>query len=162
MSTKTRDRRDDLYSFDKFIVRAHRSAAGTAWRWRTELLTLGGLGAALIWLTRQVGIHWAVMVLAAALGIVLALPWSRRFIIRRDTVAARHQVGTPLSRLTGVYAAFLDGEPVLQGVVIPRTTGRPRGRKNPSPLIPISTATGGPSAGPPPVPDPRPGRRPPP
>ena len=31
-------------------------------------------------------------------------------IIRRDTLAARHKVGTPLSRLYDVYAAFMDGE----------------------------------------------------
>ena len=38
-STKTRGKRDDLYSLDKYIVKMHHSAAGTAWRWRTELLT---------------------------------------------------------------------------------------------------------------------------
>ncbi len=40
-------------------------------------------------------------------------------IIRRDTLAARHKVGTPLSRLMDTYAAFLDGEPILQGVIVP-------------------------------------------
>jgi hypothetical protein len=40
-------------------------------------------------------------------------------IIRRDTLAARHKVGTPLSRLMDTYAAYLDGEPVLQGVIVP-------------------------------------------
>jgi len=208
-TTKTRGKRDnDLYSFDRFIVKAHRSAAGTAWRWRTELLTLSGLLAVLIWLTSQVTITGAAVVLAAAIGIIFILPWSRRFttrrfwcvlarhrfhrlcwearlhtragrlpvvlrarptkvgerltvwcragicaddftansgelaaacyarearvtrntswsqivtidIIRRDTLAARHQVGTPLSRLTDTYAARLDGEPVLSGVVVP-------------------------------------------
>ena len=40
-STKTRNskRDNDLYSFDQLIVKVHRSAAGTAWRWRTELLS---------------------------------------------------------------------------------------------------------------------------
>ena len=92
-TTKTRNsKRDDMYSLDKFIVKAHRSAAGTAWRWRTELLTLGGLGAALIWLTRQVTIYPAVVVLAAAIGILFGLPWSRRFITRRFwCVLARHR-----------------------------------------------------------------------
>jgi hypothetical protein len=206
-STKTRGKRDnDLYAFDQLIVKVHRSAAGTAWRWRTELLTLGGLLAALDWLSRQVTITWAAVVLAAAIGIVFAVPQSRRFItrrfwcvlarhrfhrlcwearlhtragrlpvvlrtrptkvgerltvwcragiaaddfighsgelaaacyarearvtrntswsqivtvniIRRDTLAARHKVGTPLSRLTAVYAADLipaqaDGSPL--------------------------------------------------
>jgi hypothetical protein len=221
-STRTRGKRDnDLYSFDQFIVKAHRSAAGTAWRWRTELLTLGGLLAALTWLTRQITIDWAAVVLAAALGIIFAVPWSRRFIIRRfwcvlarhrfhrlcwearlhtragrlpvvlrarptkvgerltvwcragicaddfiahsgelaaacyarearvtrntawsqivtidiirrDTLAARHQVGTPLSRLMDTYAAFLDGEPVLPGVIVPANGPAPW----PQPTVP--------------------------
>jgi hypothetical protein len=207
-TTKTRGKRDDLYSLDKYIVTMHRSAAGTAWRWRTELLTLGGLLAVLYWLSRQITIHWAPVVLAAAIGIAVMIPWSRRFItrrfwcvlarhrfhhlcwearlhtragrlpvvlrarptrvgerltvwcragtcaedfeqhtgelaaacyarearvtrntawsqlvtidiIRRDTLAARHQVGSPLTRLSAVYAAVLDGSPVLEGAVIP-------------------------------------------
>jgi hypothetical protein len=204
-STKTRGTRDDLYSLDKFIVKAHRSAAGTAWRWRTELLVLGGLLAALAWLSGQITIRWAAVVLAAAIGIILGVPHSRRFtvrrfwcvlarhrfhrlcwearlhtragrlpvvlrarptrvgerltvwcraglsaedfaqhsgelaaacyarearvtpntawsqlvtidIIRRDTLAAKHQVGSPLTRLSAVYANMLDGRPVLAGV----------------------------------------------
>jgi hypothetical protein len=204
--TKTRGKRDDLYSLDNFIVKVHRSAAGTAWRWRTELLVLGGLLAALAWLSGQITIRWAVVVLAAALGIILGVPHSRRFairrfwcvlarhrfhrlcwearlhtragrlpavlwvrptrvgerltvwcraglsaedftqhtgelaaacyarearvtpntrwsqlvtidIIRRDTLAAKHQVGSPLARLTAVYANVLDGNPVLTGVI---------------------------------------------
>ena len=203
-ATKTRATRDDLYSLDKFIVKAHRSAAGTAWRWRTELLVLGGLLAALVWLSGQITIRWAAVVLAAAVGIVFTLPWSRRFVIRRfwcvlarhrfqrlcwearlhtragrlpvvlwacptkvgerlhvwcraglsaedfsqhsdelaaacyarearvtrntawsqlvtidvirrDTLAARHQVSSPLARLSAVYASVLDGRPVLAG-----------------------------------------------
>ena len=215
-STKTRGskRDNDPYSFDQFIVKVHRSAAGTAWRWRTELLTLGSLLAVLYWLTRQVTIDWAAVLLAAAVGIVFAVPWSRRFtvrrfwcvlarhrfhrlcwearlhtragrlpvvlwtrptkvgerltvwcragicaddfiahagelaaacyarearvtrntswsqivtvnIIRRDTLAARHKVGTPLSRLTDTYAAVLDGEPALTGIIIPPDDGPP-------------------------------------
>ena len=204
-TAKTRGTRDDLYSLDKFIVKAHRSAAGTAWRWRTELLTLGGLLAALAWLSGQITVRWAAVVLAAAIGIIFAIPISRRFIvrrfwcvlarhrfhrlcwearlhtragrlpvvlwirptkvgerlhvwcraglsaedfsqhsdelaaacyarearatrntawsqlvtidvIRRDTLAARHQVSSPLARLSAVYASVLDGRPVLAGV----------------------------------------------
>ena len=207
-STKTRGKRDDLYSLDKYIVKMHHSAAGTAWRWRTELIVLSGLGAALYWLSRQIAMHWAPVVLAAASASPSACrgrggsspagsgacwpatastgcagkpgctpapdgcPWScgpapPRWasgcssgaglasapttsphnsgelaaacyarearvtrntawsqivtidIIRRDTLAARHQVGTPLSRLMDTYAAYIGGEPVLHGVIIP-------------------------------------------
>jgi len=91
-STKTRGKRDDMYSLDQFIVRAHRSAVGTAWRWRTELIVLGGLGVALYWLTCQVTITWAAVVLSAAIGVLFAVPWSRRLITRRFwCVLARHR-----------------------------------------------------------------------
>jgi hypothetical protein len=221
-STKTRGTRDDLYSLDKFIVKAHRSAAGTAWRWRTELIILGGLLAALAWLSGQITIRWAAVVLAAAIGIILGVPHSRRFtvrrfwcvlarhrfhrlcwearlhtragrlpvvlrarptkvgerltvwcraglsaddftqhtgelaaacyarearvtpntawsqlvtidIIRRDTLAARHQVGSPLTRLTAVYANVLDGKPVLAGLA------DDNGAPLPWPQEPVST-----------------------
>jgi len=204
-TTKTRGKRDDLYSLDNLIVKVHRSAAGTAWRWRTELLILGGLLAALAWLSGQITIRWAAVVLAAALGIIFGVPQTRRFtvrrfwcvlarhrfhrlcwearlhtragrlpvilwtrptkvgerltvwcragicaddfaqhtgelaaacyarearvtpntswsqivtidVIRRDTLAAKHQVGSPLTRLSAVYANVLDGRPVLAGV----------------------------------------------
>ena len=203
--TRTSKRDNDPYSLDQFIVKVHRSAAGTAWRWRTELTTLGGLLAALAWLSGQITIYPATVVLAAAIGIIFAVPWSRRFIlrrfwcvlarhrfhrlcwearlhtragrlpvvlwtrptkvgerlhvwcraglsaedfsqhsdelaaacyarearvtrntawsqlvtidvIRRDTLAARHQVSSPLARLSAVYASVLDGRPVLAGV----------------------------------------------
>ena len=213
-TTKTRGKRDDMYTLDKFIVKAHRSAAGTAWRWRTELTVLGGLLAALIWLTRQVTIDWAAVVLAAAIGIIFAVPQSRRFttrrfwcvlarhrfhrlcwevrlhtragrlpvilwtrptkvgerlfvwcragisaedfeqhtgelraacyardarvtrntswsqlvtidIIRRDTLAAKHTVSSPLTRLSAVYAGVLDGQPTAADLVPAQADGSP-------------------------------------
>ena len=92
-STKTRGKRDnDLYSLDQLIVKVHRSAAGTAWRWRTELIVLGGLLAALYWLSCQITITWAALVVAAGLGIIFAVPQSQRFITRRFwCVLARHR-----------------------------------------------------------------------
>ncbi len=247
-STKTRGTRDsDLYSLDKFIVKAHRSAAGTAWRWRTELLVLGGLLAVLAWLSGQVTIGWAAVVLAAAIGIAFAVPHSRRFIIgrfwcvlarhrfqrlcwearlhtragrlpvviwtrptkvgerltvwcragiaaedftartgelaaacyardvrvtrntrwsqlvtidiiRRDTLAARHQVGSPLTRLSAVYAGVLDGQPgggtpAASGLVPAQASGAPLPwPQQPAATGPANTAHGGPFAGPPPCP----------
>jgi hypothetical protein len=92
-ATKTRGKRDDLYSLDNLVVKIHRSAAGTAWRWRTELIILGGLAAILIWLSAQITILWAAVVLAAALGIVFSLPHTRRFTVRRFwCVLSRHRV----------------------------------------------------------------------
>jgi len=91
-TTRTRGKRDDMYNLDQFIVKIHRSPAGTAWRWRTELITLSGLLAALAWLSGQITLTFAAVVLAAATGIIFAIPHSRRFICRRFwCVLARHR-----------------------------------------------------------------------
>jgi hypothetical protein len=90
--TKMRGKRDEMYPFDDLFVKVHRSPAGIAWRWRTELTILTGLLAALAWLSRQVTLTWAAVVLAGALAIILAIPHSRRFLIRRFwCVLSRHR-----------------------------------------------------------------------
>jgi hypothetical protein len=88
----SRGKRDDLYSLDDVFVKVHRSPAGTAWRWRTELLTLASLLAAYCWLWSQLTRIWAAVVLAAFLGLVFGLPWTRRFTMARFwCVLARHR-----------------------------------------------------------------------
>jgi hypothetical protein len=73
-----------MFAFDNLIVSVHRSAAGTAWRWRTELTTLALLGAFYGWLSSQLeSPAWAGAVLAGFVGILLGLPWSRRFLTSR-------------------------------------------------------------------------------
>jgi hypothetical protein len=92
-STRTRGKRDELYPLDGLIVKIHRSAAGTAWRWRTELTILGGFLAALAWLSSQITLTWAAVVLAAALGFIVGIPQSRRFTVCRFwCVLSRHRV----------------------------------------------------------------------
>ena len=91
--TKPRGKRDNPYILDDLFVTVHRSAAGTAWRWRTELTTLGSLTVALLWLTGQLhSIIWASLVLAAVLGVLLGVPACRRFTVRRFwCVLSRHR-----------------------------------------------------------------------
>ena len=51
-----------------------------------------GPGGRLFWLWSQLTVIWAALVLAAFLGIVFGLPWSRRFIMARFwCVLARHR-----------------------------------------------------------------------
>ncbi|HUC23936.1 MAG TPA: hypothetical protein VMA73_14605 [Streptosporangiaceae bacterium] len=92
-NTKPRGKRDQLYALDDLFVTVHRSAAGVAWRWRTELTTLGGLLAAFLWLWGQLHVLLlAGLVLAGFLGLVFGLPWSRRFVVARIwCVLARHR-----------------------------------------------------------------------
>ena len=92
-TTKPRGKRDDIYSFDDLIVTVHRTPAGTAWRWRTELTILSGLAAAFFWLWSQLYAPLlAGLVMAGFLGLVFGLPWSRRFALARFwCVLARHR-----------------------------------------------------------------------
>jgi hypothetical protein len=96
MPAKTSNRRNERnspYTFDDFFGQVHHTFAGALWRWRTELATTGGLGAALDWLAHTITLYWALAVLASlalALGLV---PHSRRFITRRAwCVLARHRL----------------------------------------------------------------------
>ena len=74
-------------------------------------------------------------------------------IIRRDTLAAKHQVGSPLTRLSAVYADVLasqpGGTPAISDLVPAQgpTAARRPGRKSRPPLNPTSTVHGGPSRG---------------
>ena len=92
-TVKPRGKRDNPYVLDDLFVTMHRSAIGTAWRWRTELVTLASLAAFFCWLWSQLRTPvLAGIVLAAFLGLVFALPWPRRFIVRRFwCVLSRHR-----------------------------------------------------------------------
>jgi hypothetical protein len=81
------------YVADELFVQLHRSAAGVAWRWRTELTVLACLAAALWRLTQLITLTAAAFVLVAGLVLVLAMPTTRRFTIRRAwCVLARHRL----------------------------------------------------------------------
>jgi hypothetical protein len=92
-TTSNRSQRNNPYVSDRAFASFHTTAAGAAWRCRTELATLATLTTALWRLTILITITWAGIVLAAALGVVLAVPHSRRFITRRFwCVLARHRL----------------------------------------------------------------------
>ena len=69
-------------------------------------------------------------------------------IIRRDTLAARHKVGTPLSRLYDVYAAFMDGESFEVSITDPKvydiTSTGGDGAPSPWPQPPVPRDPGSP------------------
>jgi hypothetical protein len=92
-SAAGRNQRNNPYLTDAAFASFHRTPAGIAWRWRTELATLAALAAALRWLDTWTGITWAAIILAALITVVLAAPHSRRFITRRAwCVLARHRL----------------------------------------------------------------------
>jgi hypothetical protein len=90
----TRTLRTSPYLTDGMAVTFHRSAAGMAWRWRTELLTLTLITAALLRLRHVMGDWIRPAALALAVVLVLAfVPAIRRFLVRRFwCVLVRHRI----------------------------------------------------------------------
>jgi hypothetical protein len=89
----TRGLRASPYVADELFVQLHRSAAGMAWRWRTELTTLACLAAALWRLALLLTLTAAAVVLASGVFLVLIVPGSRRYMVRRAwCVLARHRL----------------------------------------------------------------------
>ena len=92
-ATSSRSQRNNPYQLEELFVKFHRTPAGIAWRWRTELIVLAILAAVLRWLDIMITLLWASLVLAALAGLVLGVPHSRRFITRRFwCVLARHRL----------------------------------------------------------------------
>jgi hypothetical protein len=89
----SRSQRNSPYVTDDLLVRFHRSAAGVAWRWRTELAIITGITAALWRLSYLITLTWAAVALGGLLLTVLAVPGSRRFTARRFwCVLGRHRL----------------------------------------------------------------------
>jgi hypothetical protein len=88
-----RSQRHNPYQFEEAFARFHRTPAGAAWRWRTELIALATLTVVLRWLDTCLTLIWAGIVLAAFAALALGVPHSRRFITRRFwCVLARHRL----------------------------------------------------------------------
>jgi hypothetical protein len=88
-----RNHRNNPYVLDRAFVQVHHSAAGTLFRFRTELATLATVAAGVWALARVLALIWAVVIAATALTIVLVLPWTRRLLTSRAwCVLSRHRI----------------------------------------------------------------------
>jgi hypothetical protein len=88
-----RSNSNEPYQLEKLFASFHRTPAGIAWRWRTELLTLIALAAVLRWLDSWATLIWACAALAGLLAVLASVPHSRRFITRRAwCVLTRHRL----------------------------------------------------------------------
>jgi hypothetical protein len=94
MSANTyRNQRNNPYILDDLAARFHRTTAGVAWRWRTELLIASAAGAAIWRLSRDMSLTWAAITLGGIILGLLAIPGTRRFLTRRFwCVLARHRI----------------------------------------------------------------------
>jgi len=84
-----RNQRNNPYALDGLAVTIHRSAAGVAWRWRTELAILTTTAAAVWRLSHLITLTWAAVGGGLVLAVFGVLPWTRR---RFWCVLARHRV----------------------------------------------------------------------
>jgi hypothetical protein len=88
-----RNQRNNPYVTDSLAVRLHRTGWGVAWRWRTEILILTAATAAILRLSRSLTLTWAGIILGAGILMLLALPWTRRYLTRRFwCILARHRI----------------------------------------------------------------------
>jgi len=88
-----RNHRNNPYVLDDMFVRVHRTTAGVLWRFRTELTTLALVGAGYAALARLVYLIPAAVITGGLVLTVAALPWTRRFLIRRVwCVMSRHRI----------------------------------------------------------------------
>jgi hypothetical protein len=89
VSNNARNHRNNPYVLDGLAAQLHRTAAGVAWRWRTELAILTLTLAALWRLTLLITLTWAGVVVGLALAGLISLPWTRR---RLWCVLTRHRI----------------------------------------------------------------------
>ena len=92
-SSSARNHRNDPYVLDRMFVRVHHSAAGTLFRFRTELATLTAATAGGWELAKVITLTWAVVILTVMATVIAVLPWTRQFVIRRAwCVLSRHRI----------------------------------------------------------------------
>jgi hypothetical protein len=92
-SSPARNHRNNPYVLDRAFVQMHHSAAGTLFRFRTELAALTAATAGSWELAKAITLTWAMVILATSAAVVTLLPWTRRFIIRRTwCVLSRHRI----------------------------------------------------------------------
>jgi hypothetical protein len=92
-SSSMRNHRNNPYVLDRAFVRVHHSAAGTLFRFRTELATVTITTTGWWELAKVLSIVWAAVISTTALTVLTVLPWTRRFMIRRAwCVLSRHRI----------------------------------------------------------------------
>ena len=93
MRSSARNRRDTPYILDRMFVTVHRSAAGTLWRFRTELASLAAATGGIWELARTVTLFWATGIITVVSVVVMAVPQTRRQVTGRAwCVLSRHRI----------------------------------------------------------------------
>jgi hypothetical protein len=88
-----RNHRNNPYVLDRMFAQVHHSAAGTLWRFRTELGALAATVASAWQLAAAITVTWMLIVFAVSAVTILVVPWTRLFFIRRTwCVLTRHRI----------------------------------------------------------------------
>ena len=92
-NSSSRNQRNNPYVFEGWAVDFHRSKAGIAWRWRTELTLTAALLAGYLRLAAAITALWVLIVFAALITAALTIRPSRRFCKRRAwCLISRHRL----------------------------------------------------------------------
>src|SRR5215467_6757383 len=92
-SSSARNHRNNPYVLDRAFVRVHHSAAGTLFRFRTELAAFTAVATGGWALAKAMALVWAVIILMTTATVVTVVPWTRQFFIRRAwCVLSRHRI----------------------------------------------------------------------
>ena len=88
-----RNDRNNPYMVEGWAVDFHRSKAGIAWRWRTELALIAATVAGYVRLAAAITAWWALITCAALITAVLLMPYSRRFTVQHYwCLVSRHRL----------------------------------------------------------------------
>ena len=92
-TSSNRSQRNNPYRIEGWAVDFHRSPAGIAWRWRTELTLFAAALTGYVRLTLAITALWAAVTFAALITVALVVPHSRRFLAKRAwCVISRHRL----------------------------------------------------------------------
>ena len=93
MPKNSRNDRNNPYLVEGWAVDFHRSKAGIAWRWRTELAFIAVTVAGYLRLAAAITALWALITLAAFITAALLVPYSRRFTVQHYwCLVSRHRL----------------------------------------------------------------------
>jgi hypothetical protein len=88
-----RNHRNNPYPADRLFAQVQHSAAGTIWRFRTEITVLLA-GTTGIWeLAKAVTLTWAMIIITTLAVVVMVVPPTRRLAVRRAwCILSRHRI----------------------------------------------------------------------
>jgi hypothetical protein len=89
----SRNHRNNPYMLDPFLAGMHHSMAGVLWRFRSEAAAAIGIAAGFYGLVHAVTLVQAAIITGTVAALIAALPWTRRFIVRRTwCILSRHRI----------------------------------------------------------------------